>query len=390
MARFAISVLRERKFLGTESIAGSLLSLVGRTGVGKFLCAIPARESVGVGNVLAGRRIFQLDYRAVDSRGVYDERSVSGAARGAGAKFILGVHFRRAVGIGRTHVWADHALSGNVARDGGSAGVHGGIRHVDAADFSRVFAREVLGTRSGLTILVGVGICLLGIVFAGAAGMSKEKEMTEEQKRASIKEFNLKKGLVVATFSGVMSACFAYGLAAGDPIKEITLRHGTPVLWQGLPVLVVVLLGGFTTNFIWCVILNVRNRTGSQYFKADNARPLSRGAMCEILENVTDAPAEEMAQHARLNDPDGCESADALELFFLRACRDHLVFPVFLLHDGRNADGPLQIFQLDAAHGQHHYFQHAMGNRAEGMARSRRANESAGGAESLCSGRVDS
>jgi L-rhamnose-H+ transport protein len=85
--------------------------------------------------------------------------------------------------------------------------------------FRGQFATEVLGTTSGLTILAGVGICLLGIVFAGAAGMSKEKEMSEEQKRASIKEFNLKKGLVVATFSGVMSACFAYGLAAGDPIK---------------------------------------------------------------------------------------------------------------------------------------------------------------------------
>ena len=65
--------------------------------------------------------------------------------------------------------------------------------------------------------------------------------MSLEQKRASIKEFDLKKGLLVATFSGVMSACFAYGLAAGDPIKAITIQHGTPVLWQGLPVLVVVL-----------------------------------------------------------------------------------------------------------------------------------------------------
>jgi len=135
--------------------------------------------------------------------------------------------------------------------------------------FRGQFATEVLGTTSGLTILAGVGICLLGIVVAGAAGMSKEKELSEEQKRASIKEFNLKKGLLVATFSGVMSACFAYGLAAGDPIKEITLRHGTPVLWQGLPVLIVVLLGGFTTNFIWCVILNLRNRTGYQYFSSE-------------------------------------------------------------------------------------------------------------------------
>jgi L-rhamnose-H+ transport protein len=182
--------------------------------------------------------------------------------------------------------------------------------------FRGVFASEVLGTRSGLTILAGVGICLLGIVFAGAAGMSKEKEMTEEQKRASIKEFNLKNGLVVATFSGVMSACFAYGLAAGDPIKEITLRHGTPVLWQGLPVLVVVLLGGFTTNFIWCVILNVRNRTGSQYFRADTCGVAVARRDLEVLENVTDAPAEEMAEQARMNDADVARAPMLSNYFF--------------------------------------------------------------------------
>src|ERR1035441_2564187 len=96
--------------------------------------------------------------------------------------------------------------------------------------FRGVFASEVLGTRSGLVILGGVAVCLLGIAFAGAAGVSKEREMSTEQKRASIKEFDLKKGLLVATFSGVMSACFAYGLAAGDPIKAITIQHGTPVL----------------------------------------------------------------------------------------------------------------------------------------------------------------
>ena len=167
--------------------------------------------------------------------------------------------------------------------------------------FRGQFATEVLGTRSGLTILAGVGICLLGIVSAGTAGMMKEKEMTEEQKRASIKEFSLKKGLLVATFSGVMSACFAYGLAAGDPIKRATIQHGTPTLWQGLPVLVVVLLGGFMTNCIWCVILNVRNRTGYQYFSARLRQNPSEPGSGTILENVTDAPAEEMARAAGEN-----------------------------------------------------------------------------------------
>src|SRR5271169_2103716 len=133
--------------------------------------------------------------------------------------------------------------------------------------FRGVFASEVLGTHSGLIILGGVVVCLLGIAFAGAAGVSKERELSNEQKRASIKEFDLRKGLLVATFSGVMSACFAYGLAAGDPIKAITIQHGTPSLWQGLPVLVVVLAGGFTTNFIWCVFLNLRNHTAYQYLR---------------------------------------------------------------------------------------------------------------------------
>ncbi len=133
--------------------------------------------------------------------------------------------------------------------------------------FHGEFVDKVLMTQSGQVILIGVGVCLLGIAIAGLAGRSKEREMTEEQKKETIKEFNFTKGILVATFSGVMSACFAYGLDAASPVAEISSAHGTPVLWTGLPKLCVVLLGGFTTNFIWCVILNIRNRTGYQYFK---------------------------------------------------------------------------------------------------------------------------
>jgi L-rhamnose-H+ transport protein len=73
------------------------------------------------------------------------------------------------------------------------------------------------------------------------------------------------KGLLVAIFSGIMSACMSYGLAAAEPIKAIAIRHGTGILWQGLPALIVVLLGGFTTNLIWCLFLMRRNHTGSQF-----------------------------------------------------------------------------------------------------------------------------
>ena len=282
------------------------------------------------------------------------------------------------------------------------------------------FAAKLLHTLNGQWVLAGLGVCVLGIVITAFAGHTKEGEMSEEDKRETVKEFDFKKGLLVATFSGVMSACFAFGLSAGDHIRETTLKvdmvnsakkegkevkrteqpsaadtdallravaaekaveAGTPFgladltglierpsvisrkladlsdsktpdeaavgklraeqplaearakaairacqtggtelgkrvvdyadrlsrvsrdpkvfpivqemttlaeketalgiheagadlpaihdkhsLWTGLPVLIVVLLGGFTTNFLWCVMLNIRNRTGYQYF----------------------------------------------------------------------------------------------------------------------------
>jgi L-rhamnose-H+ transport protein len=157
------------------------------------------------------------------------------------------------------------------------------------------FFSNVLPTLSGQVIVLGIAICMAGIAFAGKAGMSKEREMTAEQKTAVIGEFNLKKGVIVATFSGVMSACFSFGLDAGAPIKALALQHGTSTLWQGLPVLVVLLAGGFTTNFIWCVILNVRNHTGYQYFSSKMRDHPARGEE-RILENAVDAPSEEMVE----------------------------------------------------------------------------------------------
>jgi L-rhamnose-H+ transport protein len=100
--------------------------------------------------------------------------------------------------------------------------------------------------------------------------------MPDEQKKAAIKEFNFRKGVAVGTFSGILSASFAYGLRAADPIAVASQAAGTPILWTGLPKLVVVLLGGFTTNFIWCLLLNVKNRSGHQYF-ARYVRPQHAG-----------------------------------------------------------------------------------------------------------------
>jgi L-rhamnose-H+ transport protein len=123
----------------------------------------------------------------------------------------------------------------------------------------------IAASGSGKITLLGVGVCLTGIAIAALAGFSKEHEMPEEMKRSAVKEFSFSKGMLVATFSGIMSSFFAYGLDAGSPMARLSADAGTGPLWTGLPKLIVVLFGGFTTNLIWCVALNLRNRTGYQY-----------------------------------------------------------------------------------------------------------------------------
>ncbi|HTV40579.1 MAG TPA: L-rhamnose/proton symporter RhaT [Candidatus Sulfotelmatobacter sp.] len=125
---------------------------------------------------------------------------------------------------------------------------------------------------SGLVVLAGVAICFAGIAIAALAGYTKESQMPAEQKQKAIKEFNFQKGILVAIFCGILSACFAYGLQAGKSINAASLAAGTKELWTGLPTLPVLLLGGFTTNFIWCLLLNIKNGTGYQYF-ASHVKP---------------------------------------------------------------------------------------------------------------------
>lgn len=124
---------------------------------------------------------------------------------------------------------------------------------------------QIASTLPGQITLIGVLACLVGIGLAAMAGLSKEREMDESAKTEAVKEFNFPRGMAVATFSGVMSACFAFALTAAKPIGESSLLAGTDMIWTGLPKLVVVLLGGFTTNFLWCAYLHVRNGTAYQY-----------------------------------------------------------------------------------------------------------------------------
>lgn len=138
---------------------------------------------------------------------------------------------------------------------------------------------EILHSNSGQTILIGVFICLVAVAVSGAAGYSKEHEISDVEKaEAGVLDYSLGKGLPVAVFAGIMSACFAFGLDAGTPIAMVAkgrlLAQGRLALWQNLPVLIVVLWGGFFTNFIWSVILIAKNHSVRQFAGQPGVNPL--------------------------------------------------------------------------------------------------------------------
>ncbi len=124
---------------------------------------------------------------------------------------------------------------------------------------------QLISTTSGQVIILGLAVCVLGISICGIAGMMKERSLTDAQKKEAIAEFDIRKGLMVAVFSGIMSACFSFGLTAGQPISELAVQNGTDPLYMNNAALVIILLGGLTTNAIWTIYLNIKNRTYSDY-----------------------------------------------------------------------------------------------------------------------------
>ena len=115
---------------------------------------------------------------------------------------------------------------------------------------------ELFTTFAGLLTIIGVIICIIGIAIIGYAGSLKIKGLSEEERRNAIKEFALKKGLIIAVFAGIMSACFSFGLEAGKPVGDLALgaKYSTNPLFHDNPILIFILLGALSLICLLSVI----------------------------------------------------------------------------------------------------------------------------------------
>lgn len=151
-----------------------------------------------------------------------------------------------------------------------------------------IFNGDFMGlilTTSGKVTLFGVLLSLVGIAITGRAGFLKEKDLDKEQQQESIKEFNLSKGLIIAVISGILSASFAFGLNAGNPIAETATNYGALDLFKNNAVLVWILWGGFVTNMIYNVLMLIKNSTFKDFISSDS--PSAKNFMWAAIGGIT-------------------------------------------------------------------------------------------------------
>jgi L-rhamnose-H+ transport protein len=145
-----------------------------------------------------------------------------------------------------------------------------------------VFGGTDLFAGEGLILLLGVCITLAGIAVIGYAGSLRAQRMSEEEKLAAVKEFALTKGLLVALLAGVMSACFNLGLEAGTPVLDKAKELGSSDLFALNPVILLVTMGGFITNAVYCLFQNKKNKTGNDYFKVSGSVLTNNVLFCAL------------------------------------------------------------------------------------------------------------
>lgn len=147
----------------------------------------------------------------------------------------------------------------------------------------------------GQIVLIGIAVCVLGIIICGRAGTLKERDLNKEGAVANEnKDYRFGMGIFVAIVSGVLSACFAFGIDAGADMANAAnaawreanhITDSANFLYKNNVTYIVILWGGLTTNFIWCMILNARNKTFGNY--TDGKTPLLKNYIFSALAGTT-------------------------------------------------------------------------------------------------------
>jgi L-rhamnose-H+ transport protein len=110
-------------------------------------------------------------------------------------------------------------------------------------------ARELISTSGGRLTLLGIALALCGIVIVSMAGHRKELALGSE-----VREFNVRKGLLLAVLCGIFSSGMSFAIDAARPMQEHAAAFGVNPLYTALPSYVIIMGGGALVNFAYCFL----------------------------------------------------------------------------------------------------------------------------------------
>ena len=231
-------------------------------------------------------------------------------------------------------------------------------------------------THSGQVTLLGVLICAIAVAVNGAAGYSKEKEIGADATIESGEQtFAFGKGLAIAILAGLMSAFFAFGEDAGKPIASIAkarlLAAGHLDLWQGLPVLVVLLWGGFLTNIVWSFILIVQNGSIRQFAGEPGVNPMR--AAPTAGDTLVNFDPLDSSTYDRI-----APGTLVANYFYATLAGILWYFQFFFQTMGSTRMGRYDFSSWAPAHGLHHPLRHLLGHPLQGVERHQPPHQTAG------------
>lgn len=119
--------------------------------------------------------------------------------------------------------------------------------------------REALGTPRGLMILLGVAVCVVGVVLAGRAGMLKEQSAAETPTAEGQRK--MLTGLLIAVLSGFLCACYGTAADFTGPVAEAAKAAGNDPWRVSVATTCIILWGGAISACGYCAALLTKNKT---------------------------------------------------------------------------------------------------------------------------------
>lgn len=130
---------------------------------------------------------------------------------------------------------------------------------------------QIFRTAPGLWSVAGILVMAVGIVLCAVAGRQKEKQMQQTAEGPASTTGRMMLGLLLAALGGIFSSMLNFAFNFSGSITKAAVSVGASAASASDPVWAVTLLGGLTTNVLYCSFLLTRNRTWADYKKAGTA-----------------------------------------------------------------------------------------------------------------------